>query len=362
MRQPAHVSLFVLVIAGCGDTTVPIEPATIETMAGNGIASFDGDGREPTESGLYAPVQLFFDRNDRPLIVDWNNHRIRAITELGLLTVLGDGVEGGAQPNELTITFSVHHPFQFTLSGDGLIYFAGYHDPRIFRIDPNERVALVAGNGSAGHSGDGLPAELAFIGSPTGVAVASDGTVYLADEAYHDIRRVDPDGVIHHFAGTATSGYAGDGGPAASASLHSPTRLALDDAGNLYVCDTGNHAIRRIDPSGVITTIAGTGIAGYSGDGGPATSATFDRPYDIALREGGGYLIADSRNNVIRLIDPAGNVRTVAGNGSEGYSGDGGPALEASLHGPQGITIAKDGSLWIADTYNHRIRRVSGSY
>jgi sugar lactone lactonase YvrE len=358
MRRTARVSLFAILAVSSCDAIEPGEPATIVTVAGTGIASFNGDGLPPLESGLYAPIQVFFDEDDRPVIVDWNNHRVRAITELGLLTVVGDGVEGGAEPNELTIAFSVHHPFQFTLDAGGMMYFAGYHDPRVFRVDPNQRVALVAGNGSAGHSGDGFPAELAFLGSPTGVAVAADGTVYLADEAYHDIRRVDPDGIIHHFAGTATSGYSGDGGPASEASLRSPSRLAFDGAGNLYVCDTGNHVVRMIDPSGVITTIAGTGEAGYGGDGGSAHLATFNRPIDIAIRPEGGYLIADSNNHVIRLIDEAGMVRTVAGTGVEGFSGDGGPAIEAALHQPQGVAIGSDGSVWIADSYNHRVRKI----
>jgi len=192
--------------------------------------------------------------------------------------------------------------------------------------------------------------------------VAEDGTVYLADDAYHNIRRVDPNGIIHHFAGTSTLGYSGDGGPASEAALHSPTRLALDDGGNLFVCDSGNHVIRRIDAQGIITTVAGSGEAGYAGDGGPALEAKMDFPIDIAMRPGGGYLIADSNNNAVRLVDGNGNMRTVAGTGEEGFSGDGGLATEATFDHPVGVAIASDGSLWIADTYNHRVRRVSSGY
>ena len=351
--------ILVAALVGCSGEDVPADGfGTITTVAGTGQAAAGPDGLKPTETDLYLPIQVVFDQDDRPLIVDWNNHRVRTILSQRMITVLGTGFEGISEPNSLTITFSVHHPFQFHRAPDGQIYFAGYHDPRIFRIDAREYVRLVAGNGSSGNAGDGLSAELAFIGAPTGVAVAQDGTVYLSDEAYHRVRRVEPDGTIRHVAGTSTSGYSGDGGLAKDAALYGPTRLAVGVDGSLFIADTLNHAIRRIDLSGIISTVAGNGTAGYSGDGGLAVEASLSKPVDVAVAPDGGLFIADSFNHAIRFVDAGGIIITVAGTGAEGFSGDGGPAAEASLKLPHGVSIASDGSLWIADSANHRVRRI----
>jgi hypothetical protein len=367
MQPRPHVLLLIgLAVAGCPGLE-PMPPAMITTVAGTGVASFDSDGRPPLDSGLYAPVQVFFQPDGTPAIVDWNNHRVRAIVSDRLITILGTGVEDISPPNQLSIAFSIHHPFQFQMTSDGTIHFAGYHDPRALKVDVDNRVRLTAGIGTPGHDRDEIPAELAYMGSPGGIAVASDGTVYISDEAFHEVRRVDPPDtlptpLIHHHVGTSTSGYTGDGGPASEASLRGPTRLMIDAADNLYICDTNNHVIRRVGTDGIITTVAGTGVAGYSGDGGPATSATLDRPIGMAMDRDGGLLIADLRNNVIRKVEVDGTIRTVVGNGGDGFGGDDGPAIEATLRGPHGIAVAPDGSLWIADTYNHRIRRVEAGY
>lgn len=181
----------------------------------------------------------------------------------------------------------------------------------------------------------------------------------MVDELNHNVRRIDPAGIIHAFAGTSTRGYSGDGGPAVAAALNGPTRLERDPNGDLYLCDTNNHVIRRIDAGGTITTVAGTGEPGASGDHGPATEAKLYRPIDLLLLDDGSMLIADSENHRVRQVDRSGIIRTIVGTGTAAFGGDGGAPLEASLHTPWGLAIDAEGALWIADMLNHRVRRVT---
>ena len=193
---------------------------------------------------------------------------------------------------------------------------------------------------------------------PEGIVLGSDGSLYVADTGNNLIRRVRPDGIITTVAGDGTDGYGGDGGLAINAQLSGPTGLAVGQDGNLYIADNGNSRIRRVDPDGIITTVAGDGTFDYGGDGGQATQAQLASPNDIALGTDGTLYIADSYNNRIRRVGPDGIITTVAGDGTDGYGGDGGPAAQAPLSRPNGIAIGPDGNLYIADTGNGRIRQV----
>ncbi|MCL6614543.1 MAG: hypothetical protein K6U03_08025 [Firmicutes bacterium] len=197
---------------------------------------------------------------------------------------------------------------------------------------------------------------------PTDIAFGSDGSIYIADPGNNRIRRVSPDGVITTVAGTGAAGYGGDGGPAVQARLYYPTSSALRPDGSIYIADSYNHRIRRVGPDGIITTVAGTGTAGYSGDGGPATGARLSSPTGVALGPDGSIYIADYSNHRIRRVGPDGIITTVAGTGAAGYGGDDGPAIGAKLYYCTRITMGPDGSLYIADTYNHRIRQVSSVF
>jgi len=224
-------------------------------------------------------------------------------------------------------------------------------------------IETIAGNGSFGYSGDGGPATSAALRNPYGVALDNAGNLYIADTFNNRIRRVDATtGIITTVAGTGVAGYAGDGGPAINARLNAPVDVALDAGGNLYIADYVNHRIRRVDAStGIITTVAGTGVAGYSGDGGLANSAWLSYPSGMAFDAGGNLYIADLNNNRVRRVaGGTGIITTVAGNGTAGYSGDGGPATNAWLFGPAGVALDAGGNLYIADLANHRIRRVDG--
>jgi len=223
------------------------------------------------------------------------------------------------------------------------------------KVDPDGIISTFAGTGEYGFSGDGGPATKARLYSPSAVAVDRDGNLYISDGGVYRIRKVDENGIITTIAGTGERGYSGDGGPATSAKLTEPSQMTFDDRGNLYFVDYTT--VRKIDPSGTITTVAGTGRLGFSGDGGPAIEARFEAN-DLALDRGGNMYIADTENNRIRKVDKDGIIHTVAGTGKEGYSGDGGPAIKAALNLPTGIALDGEGNLFIACHHNSRVRKV----
>jgi sugar lactone lactonase YvrE len=224
-----------------------------------------------------------------------------------------------------------------------------------------QTIGTVAGNGSAGYNGDGLAATAAALNQPRGVAFDRAGNMYIADMSNHRIRRVDAAGTISTFAGTGTAGYSGDGGLATAAMLNQPEAVAFDLSGNLIIADSQNRRIRKVDTSGIITTIAGTGTEGFFGDGGPATSALLHRAVDLAIDPGGDIFIVDNVDNRIRKISTSGIITTVAGTGVAGFSGDGGPATAATFDVPDGVAIDGAGNLYIADARNHRIREIRAS-
>ncbi|MFH8409244.1 NHL repeat-containing protein [Streptomyces sp. NPDC018019] len=220
-------------------------------------------------------------------------------------------------------------------------------------------IATVAGNGAAGFISDGGPGALTRLYHPTSVAVGKDGTLYIADRYNHRIRKVTPNGIITTVAGDGIAGYISDGGPAVATRLHYPADVAVDDAGNLYIADTNNHRVRKVTPGGIITTVAGNGEAGYVSDGGPAIATKLHYPHALTVDRGGNLYIADHHNHRVRKVTPNGNITTVAGNGTAGYVSDGGPAISTRLYHPMGLAVDAEGNLYIADRYNHRIRKVT---
>jgi uncharacterized protein (TIGR03437 family) len=232
-------------------------------------------------------------------------------------------------------------------------------------VGPSGIITTIAGNSESSFSGDGGPAVAAQISSPTSVAVDGSGNLFIADFYNSRVRKVSPNGTITTVAGNGTIGFSGDGGPATSAMLYEPISVAVDGSGNLFIADSGNARIRKVSPGGIITTVAGNGNFGYSGDGGPATKAqlalsNFDEGEGIAVDGSGNLFITDSFNHfTVRKISAAGIITTVAGNGTMGFSGDGGPATSAQLNRPEAVAVDGDGNLFIADTLNARVRKVS---
>jgi hypothetical protein len=329
------------------------------TVIGTGQSAFNGDGRPALETGLYFPLEITFDPNGTPLIDDWNNLRIRRLNANGTIeTIMGKDFEGFPADGALAVDTPLHHASDMEFDTSGNMYVAGDHVPVIFRVGTDNRVFTVAGTQDSGYDGDGGPALQAKLTTPFGVLPTNDGGFDLADVDANVVRRVDTDGIIHTVAGTGVRGYSGDGGLATLAQLNAPTRLRVGPDGGVYFCDTNNHAIRRIDTAGVITTIAGTGSLGYSGDTGAATAAQLNLPYDLRFAPNGDLYIADNGNSVIRRIDTHGTITTVAGS-TAGFSGDGGDVKSAQLNRPSGLNFDAAGSLWIADTFNQRVRRVA---
>lgn len=265
----------------------------------------------------------------------------------------GFGGDGGPAAQAL-----LNLPRDTAIGPDGSIYVVDTANHRIRRIAPNGIISTFAGNGSTTYNGDGIPAVQASLNLPDDVTVDSQGVVYIADASHHRIRRVGLDGIITTLAGTGVSGSAGDGGPAVNAQLKNPKSVELY-GGYLYTCGVDN-MIRRINLStGVVSRVAGTGTAAYSGDGGPALSATLNGPQRLAIDSQGNVYVADRYNSVIRRIDSGTLViTTVAGTGVAGLSGDGGPATQAMLREARGIALEGDTLLYIADSLNYRVRRL----
>ncbi|MCX6043672.1 MAG: tandem-95 repeat protein [Chloroflexi bacterium] len=243
----------------------------------------------------------------------------------------------------------------------GNVYVADYIDNIVYKFDANRTRAVFAGNGAYGYSGDGGPAISAQLDSPIGLAVDRLGNVYIADNGNGVIRKVTPNGKISTVAGTGVFGYSGDGGPATNAQLDSPVSIAVDDNSNLYIADSESNVVRKVDGSGTISTVAGTGVYGYRGDGGSATNAEFDQPFSVKVDGSGNLYIADLGNNVVRKVDSGGMISTVAGNGTAGDIGNGGLATRAELRFPLDLALDSRGALYIADIGNNIIRKVDPS-
>ena len=253
------------------------------------------------------------------------------------------------------------------LGPGGTVYGASCEAARVVTVDATGPV-VIAGSGpggfQAGFSGDGDAAIAAQIACPVGLAVGSDGTLYVSDHNNNRVRAIGPDGGIRTVAGSGAVGsnngsFSGDGGPATEATLQEPTFLLLDDDGNLYISDRDNNRVRKVATDGMITTVAGNGEDGFAGDGGPATEASLDDPAGLAMDARGRLYIADSNNQRIRVVDLDGLISTVAGTGTMGSTGDGGPAKDATLADPEGLAIAIDGTLYLGEAEGNRIRRIS---
>jgi len=388
---------------------------TITTVAGAGLRGFSGDNGPATRAALNTPRGLAVDKAGNLLIADWGNHRIRQVSAAGTITTLaGTGSQGFSGDNGPATAATLNFPYSvavdvastvyiadsvnqrlrkaaggiiYPVAGNGTRALAGDGGPassasfnqpqgvaidaygnvfvgdtfnnRVRRVAPGGTVSTVGGSGFYKFSGDGGAAIGASLNGPQGLAADNAGRFYLADLRNHRVRRVNAAGVIATVAGNGTQGYAGDNGPATAAALNSPAAAALDAIGSIYVADTGNNRVRKIDASGRITTLAGAGVAGYSGDSGPANIATLNRPGGVAADTAGNVYIADLGNHAIRKVSAAGSISTLAGNGVPGSSGDGGPAAVALLNSPGGLAVDSAGNLYVADTANHRVRRIT---
>ncbi len=336
------------------------DPGTITTVAGPG--DFGGDGGAAVAAWLRNPFGVAVDGSGNLYIADWSNQRIRKVDADGSIsTVAGDGTEGYSGDGGAATAAQLSGPSGVAVDGSGNLYIADSGNQRIRKVDADGAITTVAGDGTEGYSGDGGAATAARLADPSGVAVDGSGNLYIADRSNRRIRKVDVDGAITTVAGDGTKGYSGDGGAATAAQLSGPSGVAVDGSGNLYIADWSNQRIRKVDADGVITTVAGDGTYGFGGDGGAATAAQLSSPSGVAVDGSGNLYIADRSNRRIRKVDADGVITTVAGDGTYGFGGDGGAATAARLRNPTGVAVDGSGNLYIADSFNHRIRKVDAA-
>lgn len=401
-------------LAACGDDPCdPEAPNSICTIAGSDEQGFSGDDGPGTAAALYVPQDMAVHPNGELWLLDFNNYLVRAIDDTGTIrTVIGTGELNDSPPAGVAEMPASEAGFNHTpdmLFHDGFLYMAAWHNSRIKRV--NLDTMMLENYAGAGkrtyYDGDGGPRLEAALDLPSSIALDPAGNLVIMDQANQVIRRITADGNIDRIAGkcvvdldvpctagqqptlcpgsnkfvcgdpvtecekTCTPGDSGDGGPALELRMGQPFgqsadpagRIAYDASGNLFFADTDNNRIRKVDTNGIVTTVAGTGVGGYSGDGGPAAEAKVSRPVDVEAAPDGSIYFTDVYNNCVRKIDTSGIITTVVGQCSpspkdRGFAGDGGSPLEAKLDRPYGIELVGK-KLYVADTFNNRIRVVN---
>ena len=385
--------------------TVNLATQIINLIAGTGGPLFNGDGNSALATNFAQPAGIALDGKGGVLVADSGNNRVRDIGADGIVsTIAGGNVNDGAQARNASLDFWVQFP-RISFDTASNLYIADSADCRVRKVTPDGAISTIAGTGICGYSGDGGPATQAMVSSPQAVVADRNGNLFIADAGNSVIRKIDASGTITTFltvytypngaeaaravalaidgdgnlyasdgvsviwkitpSGSTTIvagvifnlGYNGDGIPATQAWLFLPFGLAIDQAGNLYIDDWLNQRIRKVDTGGIISTVAGNGTQGFSGDGGPATAAQLSLPADVAVDAKGNIYIADWINFRVREVNRKGIIQTLAGSGGFGYNGEGLPARVANVF-PVGVAVAPDGSLYMADSSDYRVRRI----
>jgi RHS repeat-associated protein len=343
-----------------GDGTTRTAADTIATFAGIGPSGFSGDGGPASAAMLNSPQGLAVGADGSLYIADYLGNRIRRVQPDGIITTVAGTAASGYSGDGGPATAAVlNSPSGIAVGPDGTVFIADTLNNRIRRVGPDGIITTVAGTGASGYSGDEGPAVAAKLYYPQGVAVGGDGTLFIGDGVNQRIRRVGRDGIITTVAGTGgTCGYSGDGGRATAARLCYAEGFAIGLGGALFFADYGNHRVRRVGPDGIITTVAGTGARGYSGDGGPAATAMLNYPEYVAIGKDGELFIADGDNQRVRRVGSSGIITTFAGNGTLGYGGDGGPATSAMFYHSAGVAVSPGGGLFVSDSWNGGAARI----
>jgi sugar lactone lactonase YvrE len=343
-----------VVLGAAAMSTTPASSSEVESRNSPATESVT------TRAVIANPQALAVDAADGLYVVVPSSHRVYRVAEHGSFDVLaGAGALGFAGDGALGGSASLNSPSGVAVDRAGNVYIADSGNNRIRKVGESGVITTIGGTGTPGFSGDDGLVSAAQLNYPSAVASDSAGTLYVVDAGNQRIRRIDPRGIITTIAGTGTPGFSGDGGDASKAQLSGPTGVAVDNKDSVYIADRGNHRIRKVDSSGIITTYAGTSTAGFAGDGGNATAAQLNYPFGVATDAVGNVYIADSANQRVRKVTRSGIITTIAGDGTAGNGRDGGDARRAQLHHPVGVAVDSAGNVYIVDSMNSRIAKVS---
>jgi DNA-binding beta-propeller fold protein YncE len=342
-----------------------LSSAQIFTVVGTGQVGYSGDGKRARQAELNQPFDVALDGQGNLYFSDAHNHCVRRVSRHNgtLTTIAGCGQAGYSGDGGAATSAQLNSPYGIALDRANNLYIVDRLNACIRLVEATTGIIrTIAGSGQAGYSGDGGPATQAQLMEPNDIVLDHHGRAFIADVQDHRVRVIDlTSGLIATFAGTGEAGAAGDGGPASRATLLGPRALAFGPTGELYICLRNDHKVRGVDMhTGLIRTVAGTGERGYTGDRGSALQASFNGPKEIAVDQQGNILLVDTENHCLRRIEAtSGVVSTVAGTGQAGSSGDGGAATAATLKRPHGACVDHAGNIYIGDSENHRVRFVS---
>jgi hypothetical protein len=335
----------------------------ITTVVGDGAGSYAGDGEHATAASCNGPREVDVDQYGNLYIADAGNNVIRKVnisTNL-VSTVAGNGTAGYSGDNGAAISATLFKPSWVSVDNEGNLYIADIGNYVVRKVNTSGIITTIAGTGTNGYTGDGLKAASAELGWPFAVVPDNAGNIYISDYYNNNIRKINSAGIISTYAGTGTGGYSGDGGGAVSARLSTPAGMCIDASKNLYIADYSNKVIRKVTSGGIISTVAGNGTNADAGDGGNATAASFLNPISVTVDPDGNLFISDPGASRIRYVQSSsGTISTYAGDGTPGYSGDGGHGYSAEVNNPAGAKVAF-GNFFFADQNNNVIRVVSGN-
>ena len=355
-----YLHLFLSIIALTGFSW-KVQSQIISTIAGNGVKGFGGDGAAATLANLTTPTGLSVDMSGDIYINDRGIFCVRKINHLtGIISAFAgtDSIQGFTGDNGPATNAKFSGNWGVVADRKGNVYISDQLNGRVRKVDASGTIRTIAGTGAYSSFGDGGPALSAGIMRPLGMALDTFGNLYVADPGHFDIRKIDTSGIISTVAGCGTSGYTGDGGPATLATFNVIYSINADDNGNLFICDADNNCVRKVNRAGIITTFSGNGFPGFSGDGGPANLATMYQPTGVVCDKSGNVYISDSYNNRIRKVNSAGKINTIAGTGVAGFGGDGGRAVYAVIDTPGFVTIDTNENLYFSEGGDARVREI----
>lgn len=353
-------TIYTLLAATLALTATSSRAQLVTTIAGGMFSGYSGDGGTATAAKIDGPIGIVADGGGNVYFADYNNGVVRKIDASGIITTVAGNASGafpgdGGQATDASIA-----PTGVSLDAAGNLYIADNGNSRICKVNTSGILTTIAGNGTSGSSGDGGPATAALLRNPYDLDIDGSGNIYIADRNNNKIRKIDATGIISTIAGTGTTGYTGDAGAATAATISGPLSVCVDPTGSVYVADYGNHVVRKISTSGIMSTFAGTGVSGGLGDGAPATAAQLAGVCNLKADGSGNiYLAEDATGNMVRVINTAGIIDRFAGvPGMSGFGGEGGPAIVAKFYNVRGVAIDPAGNVFISDAGNSRIRRV----